>query len=62
MKVFSQTCDKLYNRHKYELVYTNGTKRIFEDWEDVHLAWFQTPYQLVSRIDVLDKKQSKGFK
>lgn len=62
MIVFKQTCDKPYDRHKYELVYSNGTKRIFEHWEDVHRAWFETPYQMMSHIEVLDKKQSKGFK
>lgn len=58
---FQQSCNKLYDRHNYKLFYTNGENKVFEDWEDVQLVWFQTPHQFLSHIEVLDIKQ-KGFK
>lgn len=59
---FQQSCNKPYDRHNYKLFYTNGENKVFEDWEDVQLVWFQTPYQFLSHIEVLDKKKNKGFK
>ena len=60
---FTQTSSMPYNRHRYKLVYTNQKSVIYEDYEDVQLAWFQTPSQLLSHIEVLDKPtKSKGFK
>jgi hypothetical protein len=60
MKTFKQTCDKPYDRHRYRVFYTNGESKVFEDYEDAQLTWFQTSQQFLSHIEVLDKK--KGFK
>jgi len=62
MKTFKQTCDKPYDRHDYKLVYSNGESIILDNYEDVHLNWFQTPQQFLSHVEVLSKKKSKGFK
>jgi hypothetical protein len=60
---FTQTSSVPYNRHRYKLVYTNQKYIIYEDYEEARLAWFQTPSQLLSHIEVLDKTtKSKGFK
>jgi len=63
MIAFKQTCDKPYNRHRYKVVYTNK-EVIFDDYEDAQVAWFQSPKQFLSHIEVLDLKQKskKGFK
>lgn len=60
-KTFKQTSDLPYDRHNYKLVLSNGKEIIFEDYEDVQVTWFQTPYQFLSHIEVLDKVESKGF-
>jgi co-chaperonin GroES (HSP10) len=60
-KTFKQTSDLPYDRHNYKLVLSNGKEVIFEDYEDVQVTWFQTPYQFLSHIEILDKTESKGF-
>jgi hypothetical protein len=63
MKVFEQTSDVPYNRHDYELFYTNGQSVVFDNYMDLQATWFQNPKQFLSHVEVLDKKQkSKGFK
>jgi len=60
---FTQTSSMPYNRHRYKLVYADQKSVIYEDYEDVQLAWFQTASQFLSHIEVLDKPtKSKGFK
>ena len=62
-ETFTQTSNMPYNRHRYKLVYMNQKSVIYEDYEDVQLVWFQTPSQLLSHIEVLDRPtKSKGFK
>ena len=59
VKVFKQTCDKPYDRHKYKLFYDNGKTVVFEYWEDVMAAWLQhNPF--VSHIEVIDRKKKYG--
>lgn len=63
-QTFKQTCDKPYDRHHYKLVYSNGNEVVFDNYQDVNAAWFQTPSDFVSHVEVLDipEKKSKGFK
>ena len=61
-ETFKQTSDEPYDRHNYKLVYSNGQEVFFETYMEVQAAWFQTPSDFVSHIEVLDKKKSKGFK
>ena len=64
METFKQTSDKLYDKHHYKLVYSNGQSVVFDNYMDVQATWFQTPSDFVSHIEVLDipQKNKKGFK
>jgi hypothetical protein len=62
MITFSQTCYKPYDRQDYKLVYEDGRELIFDNYEEVQLAWFQHGGYFLSHIEVLDKKKTKGFK
>lgn len=57
---FTQTSDLPYDRHRYKLVYTNGQSIIFESYQEVREAWWNTPSNFANHIEVLD--HSKGFK
>ena len=61
-QTFKQTSDEPYIRHHYKLVYSNGQAIVFDNYADVQAAWFQTPSEFVSHIEVLDVKEKKGFK
>lgn len=56
---FQQTSNDLYNRHDYKLVYTNGNTKVFDEYQEFMVAWFQYPKQLLSHGEVLDKKVKK---
>jgi len=61
-KTFSQTSDKLYDRHDYKIVDSSGDFVIIDNWQDTQLLWWNTPSQFLSHIEVLDKKTpKKGF-
>ena len=60
-ETFKQTSDKLYDRHNYKLVYSNGQEVIYDNYQDVQESWWNTPSDFVSHIEVLDKKDKKGF-
>jgi len=62
MKTFKQTSDELYDRHNYKLTYSNDQSVIFDNYEDLRRAWFETPEQFRGHVEVLDKKTKKGFK
>ena len=65
MKTFKQTSDGLYDRHHYKLVYTNGQSVIFDNYEELRLAWYNTPEMFREYVEVLDiktKKTKRGFK
>lgn len=62
IQTFNQTCNKPYDRHNYKLVYVDGRTVIYENYDEVQLAWFQVPNQFLSHVEVLDKKPKKGFK
>jgi len=61
-QTFKQTCDKPYDRHDYKVVYDDGKEIVFNNYEDVQITWFQHGGNFLSHIEVMDKKQSKGFK
>lgn len=60
-KPFSQTSNLLYERHKYKFVYSNGKYKIFDHYEDVYMEWMQAPLEMLEHVEVLDRKESKGF-
>ena len=57
-RYFTQTSDKSYDRHKYQINLTNGKSVVFDDYEIMRAAWFQTDSMFLKSVDVLDK----GFK
>jgi hypothetical protein len=61
VKIFSQTSNTPYTRHRYKFVYSNGTYKVFDHYEDVQMEWMQVPFDMLGTIEVLDKKDSKGF-
>ena len=60
--IFKQTSDQLYDRHDYKLIYEDGNQVVFDNYEDVQIFWFQRGGNFLSHVEVLDKKQKKGFK
>ena len=58
---FPQTCDKPYDRHKYKLFLSDGKVEVYDSWEEVNARWFQSPKMFLSRVEVIDRKKSKGF-
>ena len=60
-KPFTQTSDLPYERHRYKFVYSDGTYKIFEYYTDAQMEWMQAPLESLDIIEVLDKKESKGF-
>ena len=57
-RYFTQTSDKSYDRHKYQINLTNGKSVVFDDYDIMRAAWFQTDSMFLKSVDVLDK----GFK
>jgi len=53
-RYFTETSKDPYIRHRYKLVDTNGDFVIFDNWEDTHQMWWNTPAQFLSHIEVLD--------
>ena len=60
-RYFTKTSDAPYDRHTYNIVFSNGQSEHYSSWEQVQSRWFEVPKQFLSRIEVLDVKQSKGF-
>ncbi len=60
-RYFTKTSDAPYDRHTYNIIFSNGQSEHYPSWEQVQSRWFEVPKQFLSRIEVLDVKQSKGF-
>ena len=63
-KFFTQTSDKLYNRHDYKVIHKNGKFVTFDNYEDVKTYWY-TNQHILNCVQVLNKKtktKNKGFK
>jgi len=59
---FTETSDLSYDRHHYKVFYHDGETKVVESWEEAQLIWWNTAPQLLSHIEILDKKEVKGFK
>ena len=58
---FTQTSDKLYDRHHYKIISTTGESVDVKDWEQVREIWWNKR-SFLSHVEILDKKQrAKGF-
>jgi len=53
------TSDKPYNRHKYELVFSDGRSVVIDDYETMKQAWWKYN-QVVSHVNVVDKRGVSG--
>lgn len=61
MKTFTQTSDKLYDKHHYKIVFQDDDWITVETYADVYQVWNQFPGG--DYVEVLDiPQQSKGFK
>jgi hypothetical protein len=58
-RYFEVYCKNLYNRHTYNIIFSNGQSENYNSWEEVQIKWFETPSQFLSHVEVLDK--NKGF-
>ena len=57
---FEQTSDGLYDRHDYEIVYSNSQSVIVDSWDAVEIVVLKHHLSFVSHIEVLDKKPPKS--
>ena len=57
---FTCTSTEPYDRHDYQIVFKNGKKIKFTDWGTTMDYWLQWRTN-VDVINVLDKKEKKGF-
>ena len=64
---FTHTSDKPYDRHTYNLCTKNNKSLVFDDYEQLRAAWFQTCHLgQLSHVEILDAQpvrtsDSKGF-
>ena len=58
---FTETSDKLYDRHTYKVVEKSGKSIDVDNWMEVREMWWNRKVFL-SHIEVIDSIQSKGFK
>tara|TARA_B100000927_G_C16333018_1_gene416101 strand:- start:565 stop:795 length:231 start_codon:yes stop_codon:yes gene_type:complete len=65
-RYFSQTSNKMYDRHHYKVVSKNGDEKVVNSWEDVSCIWWNKK-NILSHVEVLDistvdkKRQQIGF-
>ena len=63
IKTFTQTSDKLYDRHFYQVEYPDGRAYTFEDYTMMRAWWFQQANTTGAKVTVMDyQQQAKGFK
>ena len=56
-----ETSDGLYDRHKYELVYSNGQSEIYDSWEQLEASGLKFLETIqVSRKCYRSKKKKKS--
>ena len=60
---FTESSDKPYDRHQYKVVSRTGESIIVDDYMLAQEIWWNRGRgKYISHIDVLDKKEAKGFK
>jgi len=60
-RYFTLSSNDLYDRHDYKIVSKTGESVVVDNWETAQMTWFQKNVFL-SHIEVLDRKERKGFK
>ena len=60
---FGQTCNKPYDRHHYQICFSNGSSKTVESWDEVQEFWWDYGWPDKPVIKVIDKPKlkSKGF-
>lgn len=58
---FTESSDKLYDRHTYKIVTKSGETINVDNWLQAREIWWNRK-SFLSHIEVLDVKKSKGFK
>ena len=59
---FKQTSNEPYDRHDYKVIKSTGECVVVESWEEAQSIWWNSPPHFLSHVEVLDKKEAKGFK
>ena len=59
---FTETSSEPYDRHHYKVIKSTGEHIVVESWEQAQSIWWNSPPHFLSHIEVLDKKETKGFK
>lgn len=57
IKTFTQTSDKLYDRHFYQVEYTDGRAFSFNDYTQMRAWWFQQMNITDAVVHVIDTPQ-----
>jgi hypothetical protein len=60
-RYFTLTSENDYDRHNYKVVSSSGKSVVVETWREAQILWWNNS-KYTSYIDVLDKKEAKGFK
>ena len=61
LKVFTKTCNKSYDRHRYKINCIDGSSVIVDDYQQVIECYWEKP-QLLKNVEVLDiLTRGKGF-
>jgi len=58
---FTESSSEPYDRHHYKVIKTDGMSLTVESWGEAQSIWWNTPSSFLSHIDVIDKKEVKGF-
>ena len=43
---FGQTCNKPYDRHHYQICFSNGSSKIVESWEEASGRKYEAPKKI----------------
>ena len=57
IKTFTQTSNKPYDRHFYQVEYTDGRAYAFEDYTQMRAWWFQQMNTTDAVVHVIDTPQ-----
>ena len=60
-RYFTETSSELYDRHTYKIFSKTGEIIKVDNWMELREIWWNKK-QLLSHVEVLDVKKSKGFK
>ena len=59
VNTFTSTSNRSYDRHKYELVFSDGRSVVIDNYSAMKQAWMQHT-SVCSHVNILDKKKSGG--